>query len=119
MPPVTLLRLTHTPPLHTTTCSQLDLTAYTGYVYVPLVVNSLVGLLLGSPAYLAVFAYTALAFTYFLVCTLRPLLSDRAGAALGGVADAAAGAGGGHRRYLVLAVGAVQLVLLWWLGPRL
>jgi hypothetical protein len=42
-PPVSLARA---PP-------QLDLTAYTGYVYVPLVANSLTGLLLGSIGLLA------------------------------------------------------------------
>lgn len=100
--------------------AQLDLTAYTGYVYVPLVANSLTGLLLGSTAYLVALAYTALAFAYFLVSTLQPLLADRAGGGLGGTAEAAgAAAAGGVRRTFALCIGALQLALLWWLGPRL
>ncbi len=113
---------TCTPPPPPRTCRarpQLDLTAYTGYVYVPLVVNSLAGLLLGRTAYLVAFAYTALAFIYFLVSTLQPLLANRAGGGLGGVAEAASAAAGGARRTFALCIGALQLVLLWWLGPRL
>jgi hypothetical protein len=44
------------------------------------------------------------------------------GEALGGVAEAAgAAAGGAHatRRTFALSIGALQLLLLWWLGPRL
>ena len=97
--------------------------AYTGYLYVPLVVTSLVGLLLGMTAYLVALAYTALAFSYFLVSTLRPLLADNARGGLGGAAEAAGAASGGAanatRRTFVLLMGALQVFLLWWLGPRL
>ncbi len=87
-------------------------------MYVPLVINSLIGLLLGGRAYTFSLVYTTIAFVYFLVSTLKALVADSAGSGLGGAAEP----GGGLskvRQYFVYGVGALQILIMWWLGPKL
>ena len=84
--------------------------AYTGYMYCALVINSLAGLLLGSGPYLALLAYTGLAGGYFLVGALSPVVLPEAAVPAAGAADA-------RKRWLLRGLGALNFLLLWWLGP--
>jgi hypothetical protein len=107
--------------------AQLELTAYTSYKYVGLTINTVVGLALGSTAYYACMAYTGAAAAYFLINTLNPLVDPSRYSAAGGGASGGGGplAGGTgapsmavrmQRTYVVIGAGAMQLVLMWWLG---
>ena len=87
-----------------------DLVAYTGYMYAALVANSLAGLLLGGGAYLAFLAYTGAAGAFFLFRSLSPVLRPEGSVPAAGGADA-------RKKWLLLAVGAMNFALLWWLGP--
>jgi len=97
---------------------QLDLLAYTGYMYVPLVLNCLCGLIGGRTPYFVALAYTAFALGYFTSCTLRPLLKDRN--ALGGMGGSGGGGGAAqaNRTYVEYGAVVIQVLLLWWLGPK-
>jgi hypothetical protein len=90
----------------------LDLVAYTGYIYFALVVNSLAGLLLGGTPYFAFLGYTGVAGAFFLFKSLSPVVRPEGGVPAAGGADA-------RKKWLLLAVGALNFVLLWWLGPSL
>jgi hypothetical protein len=76
-------------------------------MYFSLVVNSLAGLLLGSGPYLALLAYTGAAGAFFLFRSLSPVVRQEGGAQ---GADA-------RKKWLLVAVGALNFALLWWLGP--
>jgi len=129
------------PPPPPVPVPQLDLVSLTGYKYVGLVVNTLVGLAGGRGAYYLVshvgggwrvqrtcttvvalpcciaqsLLYTGSACAYWLINTMMPTVK---------AANAVAGGGGGvmatlaaaQRRYCVVGVGVLQLVLMWWLG---
>lgn len=120
---------------------QVDLVSLAGYKYVSMVVCAAVGLFLGSRAYYAVSAcptsydlpsarrwplaalhptfrpsqallYTGVAMAYFVVNSLMPLI--RAAGELAGGAAASQ-----SRSPIVLAVGAAQLLFMWWIGLAL
>lgn len=99
-------------------CPLLDLVAFTGYKYLGLTINALVGLFLGSSVYWVALAYTSAAAAAFLVSSLMPVV--RAGAAGLLAAPGAAQPANSPATTFVLAVGVLQVLLLWWQGvaPR-
>lgn len=54
--------------------SFLDLLSFSGYKYIPLVVDTVVYQLLGSVAYYVVLLYTGVAVSYFTVSWLRVVI---------------------------------------------
>jgi hypothetical protein len=111
-PPLSSLPFfSHSPPSHTRKpAPQFDLVAYSGYMYFSLVINSLSGLLFGSGPYLAFLVYTGAAGAFFLFRSLSPLVRQEGSVPAAGGADA-------KKKWLLLAVGALNFALLWWLGP--
>ncbi|EQC39901.1 hypothetical protein SDRG_02557 [Saprolegnia diclina VS20] len=82
--------------------SFLDLVAFTGYKYVPLVLNTVVRMLLGSMAYYIALLYTGLTTTYFMLQCLKgsvpePSYESRR-----------------FRTYMLLGLSAAQMLLIWW-----
>ncbi|OQR86060.1 hypothetical protein ACHHYP_11040 [Achlya hypogyna] len=82
--------------------SFLDLVSFTGYKYVPLVLNTVVHIVLGSLAYYVALVYTGLTTTYFMLQCLKgsvpePSYESRR-----------------FRTYMLLGLSAAQMVLIWW-----
>ncbi|CAK4764947.1 unnamed protein product [Aphanomyces euteiches] len=80
----------------------LDLLSFTGYKYVPLVINTVVHLVLGSIPYYCVLAYTGIATSFFTLNGLKgtvpePSYEQRR-----------------FRNYMLLAMALLQLLLIWW-----
>jgi hypothetical protein len=71
-------------------------------------------LLLISRALLQALLYTGLSMAYFVYCSLSPLVH-----ANGELAGGGSGAASSHQKYFVLGAGALQLVVMWWLGLAL
>ncbi len=88
--------------------SLLDLLAVTGYKYVALNVNMLLGLNLGPRAYLAAMLYTGLATAYFALKTFAQAVR------LAGPRDLAAAPV--RVELMVLGFALLQFFSVWWLG---
>lgn len=89
----------------------LDLFAYTGYKYVGLCVNLLIGIVVsslldagGTRAYYVTFLGTAAAVAYFMSRTMAHCVPNQTAA------------NGPKREVVVLAIAAMQVVIMWWLG---
>lgn len=110
---------------------QFDLVAYSSYKYVGLCINVAVGLSLGTTPYYVALLYTGCACAYFLINTLSPVVDPAryaagAGGSGGSSGPLAAGPGGNfqtlstaqriQRNYLVIGAGALQILMMWWLG---
>lgn len=93
--------------------SWFDLTAYTSYKYVGLVVNLTVGLCFGRNVYYLVLLYTASAMAFFMFNTLTPVVRPELYS--GGGRPASSGSGA-QKNYLVIGAAFMQIVLMWWLG---
>ena len=97
----------------------LDLVSYTGYKYVGLTINTVVGLLLGSTAYYVCLFYTGASMAFALINTLIPILASpepRAGAAGGVQLQPLSPAAIAQRKNVIVAHGLAQIALMWWLG---
>lgn len=88
--------------------SLLDLLAVTGYKYVALNINMLLGLNLGSRIYLAVMIYTGLAMAYFSLKTFAQAVR------LAGPRDLASAPV--RVELMVLGFALLQFFSVWWLG---
>lgn len=87
----------------------LDLFSYTGYKYLGLCINLLVGLLashlqMGTKAYYVCFCWTASAAAYFMLKTMAHNIPLHTAAA------------GPKREVVVLVVAAAQLASMWFVG---
>lgn len=87
-----------------TSLPTFDLVAFTGYEYVPLCINMLFGILLGSWAYYLSLLYTASALTFFTLQTLQQAV-PRSGTSQGS-----------QRRFMLLGFSCLQFLMVWWLG---
>ena len=93
------------------TAPLLDLTANTGYKYVGLCLNMVLGLACGRSVYLtACFLWTGPMAAYFMLKTLSNNYA-RTDKGLGGD-----GSGKALRMPLLMAFAALQLLSIWWLG---
>ena len=92
--------------LSSATVPLLDLVAYTGYKYIGLVFNSLVGMLLGGTAYYVALVYTGCAAVFFMANTLSHVMEE---------SDSHLSAPS-KRNYLLLGTSGLQFLLMWWLG---
>lgn len=84
--------------------SFLDLVSFSGYKYIPLVINTIVYQLFGSIAYYIVMLYTGIAVSYFTLNCMKgsvaePTPENRA-----------------FRNYLLFGVSCLQLVLVSWIS---
>lgn len=90
--------------LQSSSCSFLDLIAYSGYKYFGLVINMVIGLLLGKMCYYAIMLYTGSAMAFFMIKIL----------------SAATVPTESHdptkRKIVIVCAGFLQLLLIWWLG---
>ncbi|KAF0694365.1 Aste57867_14776 [Aphanomyces stellatus] len=80
----------------------LDLVSFTGYKYVPLVINTLVHLVLGPIPYYCVLAYTGIATSFFTLNGLKGTVPEPAYEQRR------------FRNYMLLAMAVLQLLLIWW-----
>ena len=81
-----------------------DLVALSAYKYVGLVINMLTGYFFGLTAYYLCLLWTGLAMSLFMIKTLSAVRCTH------DTADKK------RRKLVLLALGASQLVLMWWLG---
>lgn len=84
--------------------SFLDLVSFSGYKYIPLVINTVVFQLLGSVAYYVSLLYTGVAVSYFTLNCMK-----------GSVADPTP-ENRLFRNYLLFGVSCLQLVLVCWIS---
>ncbi|KAG1703295.1 hypothetical protein DVH05_008204 [Phytophthora capsici] len=84
--------------------SFLDLVSFSGYKYIPLVINTVVFQLLGSIAYYVSLLYTGVAVSYFTLNCMK-----------GSVAEPAP-ENRVFRNYLLFGVSCLQLVLVCWIS---
>ncbi|KAG7391204.1 Protein yif1b [Phytophthora pseudosyringae] len=84
--------------------SFLDLVSFSGYKYIPLVINTVVFQLLGSIAYYVSLLYTGVAVSYFTLNCMK-----------GSVAEPTAD-NRLFRNYLLFGVSCLQLVLVCWIS---
>jgi hypothetical protein len=81
--------------------SMLDLTCYAGYKYAHITVVTITGFIFGRLPFYAAFAYSSLVACLFALKTYRQALPNNAQ--------------GRMRQYFILAVSAVQLLIMWLL----
>uniref|UniRef100_A0A7S3JT16 Uncharacterized protein n=1 Tax=Aureoumbra lagunensis TaxID=44058 RepID=A0A7S3JT16_9STRA len=84
----------------------LDIAVHTGYKYVALCVNLLFGLVFGLRAYYCSLAYTALAASYYMLKTMAQTVPTKRDPR----------AVGPKREVVVLLLGAIQGMSIWFLG---
>lgn len=100
--------------------SLLDLLAFTGYKYVGITINTLIGLAMGSSLYYLSLLYTGCCMVYFFVNTLTHVVDG--GRINGNNTNPLANSSTvsatvrSQRRNAVVLVGFLQMVLMWWLG---
>lgn len=85
-----------------------DLMAYSGYIFVSLVVNHLVGILLGKYLYFSVMLVNAFFMAMFMVRTLRLLVKP--------VRVRGAAVPANSRNYFLLGIAVLQFVFSYFLG---
>ena len=82
----------------------LDLCAFTGYKYLGLCINMLLGMIIGFKGFYAALAYTALCTAFFLMKTLSNAIPKETAQ------------GGPKREFVVLGCAASQFVTMWFLS---
>jgi hypothetical protein len=87
-----------------TPVSTLDIIAYTGYKFVPLCINMVIGLMFGKYVYYLSVLYTGSCISLFFLNTLKVIVN--------------LGSGEGKKRktWFIFGISAMQLFLIWWLG---
>jgi hypothetical protein len=83
----------------------MDLLAYTGYKFVPLCINMVMGLLFGKWVYYLVVLYTGTCLSYFFLNCLKQIVN------LGNDSHAKK-----RKTWFIFGISAMQLFLVWWLG---
>ena len=81
----------------------LDLVAYTGYKYIALCVNLLVGMVAGPTAYYGALLYTGSSVGYFMLKTMAHAVPVSSSA-------------GPKREFMLLGFAVLQLGACYWLG---
>jgi hypothetical protein len=89
--------------LQSSTCSILDLIAYSGYKYFGLVINMVAGLCLGKSMYYVVMLYTGCSMAFFMIKILSAATVEH-------------GTDPTKRKIVIVCAGFLQLLLIWWLG---
>lgn len=84
------------------TADVLDITAFCGYKYLALVINMIAGLFLGQIGYYVAMVYTGCMMAYFMIKSLSKCK--------------AVGAVPPQRGMAILIIGAMQIVMVWFLG---
>lgn len=79
----------------------LDLVAYTGYKYLGLTINTVMGILAGALVYYVVLLFTGAAMAYFMLQTMKEAVDVH---------------GGVQTPPLALGAAVLQVVAMWWLG---
>lgn len=92
----------------------LDLVAYSGYKYVGLVVNLMVGIFLGRTGYYLALLYTGGCMLFFMMNTLFPIV--RPDHYSGGAGGADAAKAKSQRSSFAIGASVFQLLLMWWMG---
>jgi len=91
--------------MQVSTTSTFDLFAYTGYKYLGLCVNMLVGLLgFGRNGYYIVFAYTASSISFFMLKTMANSIPKQTARA------------GPKRDLMVMVFAGSQFITMWYVG---
>jgi hypothetical protein len=83
----------------------LDLIAYTGYKFVPLCINMVIGLFCGRMVYYLAVIYTGTCLAWFFLNTLKQIVN------LGSDSHAKK-----RKTWFIFGVSALQIFLVWWLG---
>eukprot|EP00164_Ancoracysta_twista_P000587 GFYU01000778.1.p1 GENE.GFYU01000778.1~~GFYU01000778.1.p1 ORF type:complete len:352 (+),score=90.31 GFYU01000778.1:112-1167(+) len=88
----------------------LDILAYSGYKYVGIVVNLIVGLMLGSFLFWTVYLYNSVSSAFFMIKTLRRLLFPEAMSPHEKPAETT------QRNYFLFGLAILQLPISWFLA---
>jgi hypothetical protein len=90
--------------LNSRTVPVLDLVAYTGYIFVALIVNVFLGFFISGSPYFAASLYTSICGAFFIFRTLSPVVATHD---LSGTA---------HRPYYLFAIPVLHVLIVYFLG---